>query len=75
MWVNFRASVDHGLGNTSSSGEYRVKITTLIRQVLPINFSQPNFFDLQDPFGQSMRASNQPYSAFSPLGAGLSSRT
>ena len=37
------------LGNTSSSGEYRVKITTLIRQVLPINFSQPNFLDLQDP--------------------------
>ena len=75
MWVNFRANADHDLGNTINCGEYRVKITTLIWQVLPINFSQPNFLTLQDPFGQSMRVSNQPYSAFFIKFAGLSSRT
>jgi len=30
MWVNCRASVGRDLGNTSSSGGYRVKITTQI---------------------------------------------
>ncbi len=45
----------------------------MIWQVLDHNFSWTNFLRTQDPIGQCVRASNQPYSALQRLRAGLSS--
>ena len=52
---------------------YRAKITSLIWQVLDLNFSQPNFLRAQDPFGHGVRASKKPYNAFLSSSAGLGS--
>jgi hypothetical protein len=73
MWVNCRASVGRVFGNSAWGGEYRAKITSLIWQVLDLNFSQSNFLRTQDPIGQGVRASKKPYSAFFLGLAGLGS--
>jgi hypothetical protein len=54
-------------------GGYRAKITSLIWQELDLNFSQPKFLRTQDPFGQRVRASKKPYSAFLSSSVGLGS--
>jgi hypothetical protein len=73
MWVNCRASDGRDFGNSAWGGGYRAKITSLIWQVLDLNFSQPNFLRTQDPFGHGVRASKKPYNAFLLVGAGLGS--
>jgi hypothetical protein len=73
MWVSYRASVGRVFGNSAWGGGYRAKITSLIWQVLDLNFSQPNFLRTQDPFGQGVRASKKPYNAFFLGLAGLGS--
>jgi hypothetical protein len=60
-------------GIALGAGGYRAKITSMIWQVLDLNFSQPNFLRTQDPFGHGVRASKKPYNAFLLVGAGLSS--
>jgi hypothetical protein len=73
MWVNCRASVGRVFGNSALGGGYRAKITSLIWQVLDLNFSQPNFLRTQDPFGHGVRTSKKPYNAFFRSSTGLSS--
>jgi hypothetical protein len=62
-----------GWSNCGRREQVKAKITSLIWQVLDLNFSQPNFLRMQDPFGHGVRASKKPYNAFLLVGAGLGS--